>query len=147
MAKRQYCVYIMTNKHHTVLYTGVTNDLQRRVLEHRAGNGGVFTKKYNVHKLVYYESGEDVNAAIFREKQIKAGSRQKKIDLINSLNPEWKDLFEQYFGEPVIARSEATKQSPNDEQTASSLAVTSSNEGIASSGYRPPRNDNPRNDN
>ena len=87
----------MTNTHNTVLYTGVTNDLHRRVLEHRTGKGGLFTKKYNVTKLVYYESGDDINIAIFREKQIKAGSRQKKIDLINSLNPEWKDLIEEYF--------------------------------------------------
>jgi putative endonuclease len=87
----------MTNKNHTVLYTGVTNNLQRRVLEHQAGEGGAFTKKYNVHKLVYYESGDDVNTAIFREKQIKAGSRKKKLDLINSINPQWKDLFEEYF--------------------------------------------------
>ncbi len=112
MTKRQYCVYIMTNKHHTVLYTGVTNDLQRRVLEHREGKGGVFTKKYNVHKLVYFENGEDVRAAIFREKQIKAGSRQKKINLINSINPEWKDLFEKYFGNDVIARSDSDEAIP-----------------------------------
>ena len=97
MSKKQYFVYIMTNTHNTVLYTGVTNDLHRRVLEHRTGKGGLFTKKYNVTKLVYYESGDDINIAIFREKQIKAGSRQKKIDLINSLNPEWKDLIEEYF--------------------------------------------------
>ena len=97
MSERQYFVYIMTNAYNTVLYTGVTNDLHRRVLEHRSGKGSVFTKKYNVTKLVFYESGEDVNVAIFREKQIKAGSRQKKDDLINSLNPEWKDLLEEYF--------------------------------------------------
>ena len=94
---KEYCVYIMTNVHNTVLYTGVTNNLHRRVLEHRSGEGGVFTKKYNVHKLVYFESGNDVNAAIAREKQIKAGSRKKKIDLINSINPSWKDLFEEYL--------------------------------------------------
>lgn len=98
MSDRQYCVYIMTNAHHTVLYTGVTNNIQRRVLEHKAGTGSAFTKKYNVHKLVYVEYGDDVNTAIFREKQIKAGSRKKKLDLINSMNPEWKDLFEEYFG-------------------------------------------------
>lgn len=97
MSDREYCVYIMTNAHHTVLYTGVTNNLQRRVLEHQSGKGGAFTKKYNVHKLVYFESGDDVSAAIFREKQIKAGSRKKKTDLINSINPEWKDLFDEYF--------------------------------------------------
>jgi putative endonuclease len=78
----------MTNQHNTVLYTGVTNDLQRRVLEHKTGKGGVFTKKYNITKLVCYESGDNVNMAIVREKQIKAGSRQKKIDLINGMNPE-----------------------------------------------------------
>jgi putative endonuclease len=82
---------------HTVLYTGVTNDLQRRVLEHKAGKGAAFTKKYNVNKLVYFECGDDINAAIFREKQIKAGSRQKKIGLVNSINPEWNDLFDEYF--------------------------------------------------
>jgi putative endonuclease len=97
MKDKQYCVYIMTNTHNTVLYTGVTDDLQRRVLEHRSGTGSAFTKKYNLNKLVYYESGEDVKTAIFREKQIKAGSRQKKVDLITSLNPEWKDLFDEFF--------------------------------------------------
>jgi putative endonuclease len=98
MSERQYCVYIMTNAHNTVLYTGVTNELLRRVLEHKAGKGSGFTKKYNITKLVYFESGDDVNLAIVREKQIKAGSRKKKIELIESINPEWKDLFEEYFG-------------------------------------------------
>jgi putative endonuclease len=97
MSKKQYCVYIMTNAHHTVLYTGVTNSLQRRVLEHKAGESG-FTKKYNLTKLVYIECGDDVEAAILREKQIKAGSRQKKLDLIAGMNPRWKDLYEEYFG-------------------------------------------------
>ena len=86
----------MTNAHHTVLYTGVTNDLQRRVLEHRAGKSA-FTRKYNVTKLVFFECGPDACTAITREKQIKGGSRQKKFDLIQSMNPEWKDLFEEYF--------------------------------------------------
>ena len=97
MSDKQYCVYIMTNAHNTVLYTGVTNDLQRRVLEHKFGKGSKFASKYNVTKLVYFECSDDVNTAIFREKQIKAGSRKKKMDLINSMNPEWKDLFEEYF--------------------------------------------------
>jgi putative endonuclease len=96
MNQRQYCVYIMTNAHNTVLYTGVTNNLMRRVGEHKAGKSE-FTKRYNVTKLVYYECGDDVNVAITREKQIKAGSRQKKIDLVNSMNPEWKDLHEAFF--------------------------------------------------
>ena len=91
---REYCVYIMTNAHNTVLYTGVTNNLARRVYEHKNGLGSVFVKKYNVHKLVYYEVGDSIHSAIAREKQIKGGSRQKKIDLIISLNPEWKDLYE-----------------------------------------------------
>ena len=91
----QYCVYILTNTHNTVLYTGVTSDLARRVYEHKSGLGGIFTKKYNIQKLVYYEFGNDVNVVIAREKQIKGGSRKKKIDLINSLNPEWKDLYEE----------------------------------------------------
>ena len=97
MKDQQYCVYIMTNAHNTVLYTGVTNCLQRRVLEHKSGKGGVFTKRYNITKLVYYEFGDDVSFAIFREKQIKAGSRKKKIELINGMNPEWKDLFDELF--------------------------------------------------
>ena len=97
MSARQYCVYIMTNPHHTVLYTGVTNDLQRRALEHRSGAGGWFTKKYNVLKLVYFECGDDIESAIAREKQIKAGSRQKKIELISSINPGWNDLYAEYF--------------------------------------------------
>ena len=80
MLDKQYYVYIMTNIHHTVLYTGVTNNLPRRVQEHRSGQGGEFTRKYHVTQLVYYECGNDVHAAIAREKQIKAGSRQKKID-------------------------------------------------------------------
>jgi putative endonuclease len=88
----------MTNAHHTVLYTGVTNELQRRVLEHKSGKGSEFTKKYNVNKLVYVEIGDDINIAIAREKQIKAGSRKKKVELIESFNPAWKDLFEEYFG-------------------------------------------------
>jgi len=87
----------MTNIHNTVLYTGVTNDLQRRVLEHKSGTGSKFSGKYNVSKLVYFECGDDVNTAIFREKQIKAGSRKKKIDLVNSMNSEWKDLYDEFF--------------------------------------------------
>jgi len=92
---REYCVYIMTNVHNTVIYSGVTNNLARRVYEHKNGLGGIFTKKYNVNKLVYYEVGDNVNAALAREKQIKGGSRKKKFDLVNSVNPEWKDLFDE----------------------------------------------------
>jgi putative endonuclease len=92
---KQYCVYIMTNLRNTVLYTGVTNDLARRVYEHKNDLGSSFVKKYKICKLVYYEFGDNVQAALEREKQIKGGSRQKKIDLICSLNPTWKDFFEE----------------------------------------------------
>jgi len=94
MSEREYCVYILTDKNHTVLYTGVTNNLLRRMMEHRSKEGSKFVAKYNVDKLVYFECGNNVDEAIFREQQIKAGSRQKKLDLINELNPEWRDLFE-----------------------------------------------------
>ncbi|MDQ7782515.1 MAG: GIY-YIG nuclease family protein, partial [Desulfomonilaceae bacterium] len=91
---RQYCVYILTNRGNTVLYTGVTGDLKRRVYQHRHKLVPGFTSRYNVTKLVFYEITDDVNAAMEREKQIKAGSRQKKIDLVNAMNPEWKDLYD-----------------------------------------------------
>src|SRR5512137_778206 len=92
---KEYFVYIMTNQHNTVLYTGVTNDLMRRVWEHKQGFGSSFTNRYRVNKLVYYESYENINLAIAREKQIKGGSRQKKINLVNGFNPEWNDLIEE----------------------------------------------------
>ena len=92
--EKQFCVYIMTNQNNNVLYTGVTNNLKRRVIEHKENRGSEFTKKHKVHKLVYFEVTNDINAAIFREKQIKAGSRQKKLDLIEGFNKEWRDLFE-----------------------------------------------------
>ena len=85
----------MTNSHNTGLYTGVTNDLISRVGEHKSGRGSEFTSKYNVTKLVYFDRTGDVKAAITREKQIKGGSRKKKIDLVNSINPDWRDLFEE----------------------------------------------------
>ena len=97
MGNKQYCVYILTNSRHTVLYTGVTNDLARRILEHKSKIGSAFTKRYNVEQLVYLECGDDINIAITREKQIKAGSRQDKIELINSMNPEWKDLSKEFW--------------------------------------------------
>jgi len=95
---RLYCVYIMTNRYNTVLYTGLTNDLQCRVLEHKNGKGGAFTKRYNIYKLVYFQVTNRIQDVITEEKRIKGGSRQKKIDLVNGMNPEWTDLFEEYFG-------------------------------------------------
>jgi putative endonuclease len=91
---QQYFVYILTNRYHGVLYTGVTNDLVRRIFEHREKLTRGFTTRYNVNKLVFYEAGSDVRASIAREKQIKAGSRARKIALIEGMNPEWRDLYE-----------------------------------------------------
>ena len=92
---RQFYVYIMTNKHNTVLYTGVTNDLRRRVYEHKEKMTEGFTKKYHITKLLYYEILREAESAISREKQIKGGSRQKKVGLIEGMNPQWKDLYEE----------------------------------------------------
>jgi putative endonuclease len=92
---KQYYVYIMTNSRNTVLYTGVTNDLKRRVYEQKEKLVSGFTRKYNITKLVYYEVFKDIENAILREKQIKAGSRQRKIDLICGMNEEWRDLYEE----------------------------------------------------
>ena len=91
--EHRYFVYIMTNQHNTVLYTGVTNDLVRRVFQHREKTLPGFTSRYNVDKLVFFEETSDVLAAIAREKQIKGGSRRKKIALIEGLNPGWRDLY------------------------------------------------------
>ena len=90
---KQYYGYIMTNKRNAVLYTGVTNNLRKRVYQHKMKKSEGFTRKYNINKLVYYEISEDIKSAILREKQIKAGSRGKKIDLVNKMNPTWIDLF------------------------------------------------------
>ena len=91
---KTYYIYILTNDLNTVLYTGVTNDLFRRISEHKNKlNPSSFTAKYNLNKLVYFESFFNINDAITREKQIKAGSRKKKILLVESLNPDWKDLY------------------------------------------------------
>jgi putative endonuclease len=92
---KQYFVYIMTSSRNTVLYTGVTNDLIRRVYEHREKLVAGFTRKYNVTKLVYYEVFDEIEDAISREKQIKAGPRRNKVQLINSMNSEWRDLYEE----------------------------------------------------
>ena len=90
-----YYVYIITNKSKT-LYVGVTNDLSRRIFEHKNKLLDGFTKKYNISKLVYYENFNDPNEAIRREKQIKGWLRIKKIKLIESMNPDWKDLHDNW---------------------------------------------------
>ena len=93
--RKQYFVYIMTNKSNTVLYTGFTSNLLERCNKHKIGfyESG-FTKKYNIHKLVYYEIFDHPECAINREKQIKAGSRKNKLDLINNFNKNWEDLYQ-----------------------------------------------------
>ncbi|MEK7534445.1 MAG: GIY-YIG nuclease family protein [Patescibacteria group bacterium] len=94
MSTKQYYVYIATNKINTVLYTGVTNDLIKRMYQHKNKMVAGFTSKYNINKLVYFEVYIDITEAIKREKQIKGGSRQKKINLIKKVNPTFKDLYE-----------------------------------------------------
>jgi len=88
-------VYIMTNKNNKVLYTGVTSDLKQRIWQYKNKIIQGFTSKYNVNKLVYYECSENIKSAIEREKQIKVGSRKKKIELIEQFNPEWRDLYDE----------------------------------------------------
>lgn len=94
-AHLSYCVYIMTNKTHTALYTGVTSDIVNRCEEHRQKKyPNSFTSKYNINKLVWFEFHNDINSAIAREKQIKAGNRNGKIKMIEAANPAWDDLAE-----------------------------------------------------
>jgi putative endonuclease len=90
---KQACVYIMASSRHGTLYVGVTSDLITRVWQHKNGSLGGFTSRYHVHQLVWFEMHSDMIAAIGREKQIKAGSRLKKIELIETKNPQWLDLY------------------------------------------------------
>ena len=94
---KQYYVYILANRRNGTLYTGVTNDLNRRFLEHRDGTIGGFTEKYQVKLLVYFERHNDIERAIRREKSIKRWRRKWKLGLIESMNPHWVDLYEVYF--------------------------------------------------
>lgn len=89
---KQYCVYILTNQHNTVLYIGVTSNLQKRIYEHKNKLVDGFTKKYNVNKLVYFEQTENVMSALNREKQLKNWKRKWKIELVEKVNSDWKDL-------------------------------------------------------
>jgi putative endonuclease len=93
---RQYYVYILTNKSNNVFYIGVTNDLIRRIFEHKNKLVEGFTKKYNLRKLVYYEATNDIESAISREKQLKNWHRDWKINLIDQFNPDWKDLSDDF---------------------------------------------------
>ena len=115
---RKYYVYIMASRSLN-LYTGVTNDIYRRALQHKAGESGGFTKKYNINRLVYYETFEHIGNAISREKQIKAWTREKRLALIKTLNPAWQDLAEGW-GErielqiPRFARNDMMDKDRND---------------------------------
>jgi len=91
---KQYYIYLITNFENGTLYTGVTNDLVRRTYEHKNKLVDGFTKKYGLDKLVYFEVSDNIEQAILREKQIKGGSRKKKLDLINNFNKKWEDLYE-----------------------------------------------------
>jgi putative endonuclease len=93
---KQYYVYILTSDNSKVLYTGVTNNLLKRVYEHKEKTIKGFTSKYNINRLVYYEVFENIEEAIKREKQIKGGSRNKKERLINKFNPRWEDLYSKF---------------------------------------------------
>jgi len=95
MHKRNPAIYIVTNKRNGTLYTGVTSDLIQRISQHKNGVVSGFAKRYDCKQLVYYEQYEDMLIAIEREKQMKAGSRKKKIALIESVNPKWLDLYDQ----------------------------------------------------
>lgn len=90
--EKHYCVYLLTNWNHKVMYVGVTNDLGRRIFEHKNKLVKGFTEKYNITKLVYFEETADVRAALAREKEIKKWRREKKNNLVLSMNPEWRDL-------------------------------------------------------
>ena len=91
-----YYIYLLSNKYNSVIYTGMTNNIQRRIIQHKSLQIAGFTSRYRVTKLVYFEHFRLVEDAIQREKQLKAGSRDQKIALIESVNPNWKDLFDVY---------------------------------------------------
>jgi putative endonuclease len=94
MTSTLFCVYIMTDEQHSLLYTGRTGNLKQRVAQHRTGNGGVTTRRHNLVRLVYYEIVEDSLAAKLREKQIKRSSKKKRLSLIEDMNPKWLDLYD-----------------------------------------------------
>ncbi|MPZ50085.1 MAG: GIY-YIG nuclease family protein [Dehalococcoidia bacterium] len=108
-----YYVYIMTNRSFTP-YVGVTNNLERRVLEHRSRRPGSFTGRYHLDRLVYFEETDDVTVAIQREKQIKGWTRAKKMALVNSVNSGWKDLAGEWFDDQPVDSSHGLQPAQND---------------------------------
>jgi putative endonuclease len=101
--KKQACIYIISNSFGNVIYIGVTSYLWFRILEHKQGNGSVFTKKYKLHKLIYFEEFEDINDAIYRETQIKKWNRKWKEELIDTLNKERIDLAKKWYSETDVS--------------------------------------------
>ncbi len=97
MGEKEYYVYLLTNWNNKVMYVGVTNDLQRRIYEHREKNVKGFTEKYNIKKLVYYEQTSDIEVALNREKEIKKWRREKKDRLVEKINPSWRDLSDDFL--------------------------------------------------
>ncbi len=95
---KQPCVYIMSNRRGGTLYVGVTSNLVQRVWQHRSGEVSGFTSRYGLHRLVWFETCEEMASAIEREKQLKAGARRRKVALIEQVNPEWRDLFDDIVG-------------------------------------------------
>ena len=122
---KTYFVYIMTNRTKT-LYTGVTNNLARRVLEHRAAQTPGFTAKYRLTSLVYYETTSDISAAISREKQIKGWLRRRKIELIESMNPYWFDLSDVLVGSSSLTEPVPSLRSGRQEAPPASLRMSGS---------------------
>lgn len=104
MKQHRYFVYIMSNRKDGVLYIGVTSNLERRIVEHKYRMIKGFSKRYNLGKLIYFEETQDVHAALQREKNLKHYIRQWKVDLIESVNPEWKDLAAEWnLGDPRVS--------------------------------------------
>ncbi|MGB5157796.1 MAG: GIY-YIG nuclease family protein [Desulfobacterales bacterium] len=114
--EHRYYVYLLTNKNDKVMYVGVTNNLERRVHEHKTKMVPGFTEKYNVNKLVYFEGTNDVLAAIAREKEIKKWRREKKDNLVVAVNPEWKDLSDGWFEISPFGRDDKWIESRDDKK-------------------------------
>jgi putative endonuclease len=110
---KQPCVYLLTNRSHGTFYVGVTSDLIARLYQHRAGTFDGFTKRYGIWRLVWFEVHETMDSAILREKQVKRWARQWKYDLVNAVNPTWRDLAEDFGFAPLpVARKADPGSSP-----------------------------------
>jgi len=114
--ERNYYVYLMTNAGNSTLYTGVTSSLEHRVFEHKQKLVKGFTQRYNLTKLVYYEETDDIGAAIAREKEIKGWTRKKKDALIASMSPTWRDLAEDWYGDPHAQDPSSRRRGTRDDK-------------------------------